>query len=135
MSINGGAEVLIDGEDGNRISIRRCTKNGSEGWFDTEIEVRCDGWRGKFGASFMQGELSRFAKQVQNLHKHLHGNATLEPMEPNLTLSLLGDGKGHVEVTGVAQNQFHTGTKLTFKMELDQTYLPAIAEALANLDP
>jgi hypothetical protein len=135
MSVNSGAEVLIGGADGNRVSIRSCTKNGSEGWFDTEIEVRCDGWRGKFGASFMQSELSLFAQQVQNLHKHLHGKATLEPMEPNLTLSLSGDGKGHVEVTGVARNQFHTGTKLTFKMELDQTYLPAIAKALANIDP
>jgi hypothetical protein len=56
-------------------------------------------------------------------------------MEPNLTLSLTGDGKGHVEVTGVARNQFHTGTKLTIKMELDQTYLPAIAKTLANIDP
>ena len=89
----------------------------------------------KFGASFVQGELSRFAQQVQNLHKHLHGKATLEPMEPNLRLSLSGDGKGHVEVTGMARNQFHTGTKLTFRMDLDQTYLPAIAKALANLDP
>lgn len=135
MSVNGGAEVLIGGEDGNRVSIRRITKNGSEGWFDTEIEVRCDGWRGKFGASFMQGELSRFAQQVQNLHRHLHGKAALEPMEPNLTLYLSGDGKGHVEVTGVARNQFHTETKLTFKMELDQSYLPAIAKALVNIDP
>jgi len=135
MIVNGSAEVLIGGEEGNRISIRRRTKNGPEGWFDTEIEVRCDGWHGKFGASFMQGELSQFAKQVQDLHQHLHGQATLEPMEPNLTLSLSGDGKGHVEISGVAQKQFHTGTKLTFKMELDQTYLPAIARALANIDP
>jgi hypothetical protein len=135
MSVNSGAEVLIGGADGSRVSIRRSTKNGSEGWFDTEIEVRCNGWRGKFGASFMQGELSLFAQQVQNLHEHLHGKATLEPMEPNLTHSLSGDGKGHVEVTDVARNQFHTGTKLTIKMELDQTYLPAIAKTLANIDP
>jgi len=52
MSVNGGAEVLIGGDDGNRASIRRCTKNGSEGWFDTEIEVRCDGWRGKIRSQF-----------------------------------------------------------------------------------
>jgi hypothetical protein len=83
----------------------------------------------------MLDELSRFAQQVQNLHKHLHGKATLEPMEPNLTLFLSGDGKGHVEVTGVDRNQFHTGTKLSFKMELDQTSLPAMAKALANIDP
>jgi hypothetical protein len=57
----------------------------------------------------MLDELSRFAQQVQNLHKHPHGKATLEPMEPNLTLSLSGEGKGHVEVTGVDRNQFHSG--------------------------
>jgi hypothetical protein len=51
-------------------------------------------------------------------------------MEPNLTLSLSGDGKGHVEISSVARKQFHTGTELT-KMELDQSYLPAIAKALA----
>jgi hypothetical protein len=33
------------------------------------------------------------------------------------------------------ENQFHTGTKLRFKVELDQTYLSAIAKALANIDP
>jgi hypothetical protein len=135
MSVDRNGELLIRGEEGNRVTIRRCTKNGPEGWFDTEVEVRCDGWRGKFGASFMQGELSGFAQQVQNLHQHLHGKATLEPIEPNLKLSLSGDGKGHVEINGVARNQFHTGTELTFKMQLDQTCLPGIAKALADIDP
>jgi hypothetical protein len=93
MSVTGNGEVLIGGEEGNRVTIRRCTKNGPEGWFDTEIEIRCDGWRGKFGASFMQDELSRFAQQVQNLHRQLDGKTTLEPMEPNLMLSVSGDGK------------------------------------------
>jgi hypothetical protein len=129
------AEVLIGGADGNRVTIRRCTKNGPEGWFDTEIEVRCDGWRCKFGACFMQGELSRFAQEVQHLHEHLRGQATLEPMEPNLTLSLTGDGKGHIEINGEARNRFHTGTKLTFHMELDQTYSPAMAKSLSEIDP
>lgn len=133
--MSGNGEVLIGGEEDNRITIRRCTKNGPEGWFDTEIEVRCDGWRGKFRASFMQGELSRFGQEVQSLHQHLDGKATLEPIEPNLTLSLSGDSKGHVEVSGVARNQFQTGTELTFQMELDQTYLPAIAKALGEIDP
>ena len=83
----------------------------------------------------MEGELSRFAQEVQDLHRHLHGNATLEPMEPNLTLCLAGDGKGHIEMSGMARNQFDTGTELTFRMELDQTYLPAIAKALSEIDP
>jgi hypothetical protein len=51
MSSNN--EVLIAGQDGERVTIRRVSANGPEGWFGTEVEVQCDGWRGKFGASFM----------------------------------------------------------------------------------
>jgi hypothetical protein len=128
-------DVLIIGQNGERVTIRRVSANGPEGWFDTEVELQCDGWRGKFGASFMQGELSRFARELRILHEKLNGKATLAPLEPNLELSFTGDGKGHVEVKGIARNNFHTGTELSFCLDLDQTYLPAIAKALADTDP
>ena len=99
-----------------------------------EVEVQCDGWRGKFGASFMQGELSRFAGELQILHEKLNGKAILAPLEPNLELSFARDGKGHVEVKETTRNNFHTGTKLSFCLDLDQTYLPAIAKAFAAAD-
>jgi hypothetical protein len=51
MSAN--SEVLISGQTGERVTIRRVTAIGPEGWFDAEVEVQCDGWCGKFGASFM----------------------------------------------------------------------------------
>jgi hypothetical protein len=111
MSAHG--EVLITGQNGERVNIRRVSSNGPEGWFDAEVEVQCDGWRGKFGASFMQGELSRFARELQILHEQLNGKAILAPLEPNLELLFAGDGKGHVEVKGSARNNFHTGTKLS----------------------
>ena len=132
MSVSG--EVLISGTTGERVTIRRVSAIGPEGWFDTEIEVRCDGWRGKFGASFMQGELSHFARELRVLHEQLKGEAILSPLEPNLELSVVGDGKGHIEVKGTARNNFHTGTQLSFRLDLDQTYLPAIAKALADAD-
>jgi hypothetical protein len=132
MSAN--SEVLISGQTGERVTIRRVTAIGPEGWFDAEVEVQCDGWRGKFRASFMQGELSRFARELRILHEQLNGEAILAPLEPNLELSFAGDGKGHVEVKGTARNNFHTGTKLSFRLDLDQTYLPAIANALADTD-
>jgi hypothetical protein len=133
MSANN--DVLITGQDGERVTIRRVTANGPEGWFDAEVELQCDGWCGKFGASFMQGELSRFARELRILHEQLNGVASLTPLEPNLELSFSGDGKGHVEVKGTARNNFHTGTKLSFRLDIDQTYLPAIAKALADTDP
>jgi hypothetical protein len=82
----------------------------------------------------MQGELSRFARELRILYEQLNGKAILAPMEPNLELSFTGDEKGHVEVKGTARNNFHTGTKLSFRLDSDQTYLPAIATALADAD-
>jgi len=127
--------ILIAGENGERVAVRRASANTSEGWFDTEVEVQCDGWRGKFTASFLQGELSALARELRILHEKLRGEASLVPSEPNLELSFIGDGKGHIEVNGTARNQFHTGTKLSFSLHLDQTFLPSIIKGLENIDP
>ncbi len=86
---------------------------------------------GSFGASFMQGELSRFARELRILRD---GEAILAPLEPNLELSVAGDGKGDVKVKGTARNNFHTGTQPSFRLDLNQAYLPAIAKALADAD-
>jgi len=98
------SEVLISGQTGERVTILRVTAIGPEGWFDAEVEVQCDGWRGKFGASFMQGELSRFARELRILHEQLNGGAILAPLEPNLELSVAGDGKGSCSTTTIARS-------------------------------
>jgi hypothetical protein len=133
MSIHD--EVSIGDRITERISLRRTSANTNEGWFDAEVMVQCDGFKGKFRANFAQGELSRFAGALDALYKKLEGEAVLAPLEPNLELSFIGDGKGHIEVKGTARAQFHTGTKLAFRFAIDQTYLPAIAAGLANMDP
>jgi len=127
--------ILIVGENDERVAVRRVSANTSEGWFNTEVEVQCDGWRGKFTASFLQGELSALARKLCILHEKLQGEATLVPLEPNLELSFIGDGKGHIEVNGTARNQFHTGTELSFRLDLDQTFLSGIIKGLEDIDP
>jgi hypothetical protein len=77
----------------------------------------------------MHRELARFAEEIQVLYGDLRREATLQPIEPHLTLSFAGDGKGHIEVVGTAQNHFASGTELSFSLEADQTYLPGIAKA------
>jgi len=128
------AEIRIGGKDGEFISVRRLTRNSHEGWFDAEVEVQCDGWHGKIRASFMRGELTRFAEEIQILYKEFRGEARVEPIEPHLTLSCEGDGKGHIKVVGTAQNHLGSGTKLSFWLEADQTYLPVIVKALRAAD-
>ena len=68
----------------------------------------------------MRGELARFAEEIQILYEELTGEAKLEPIDPHLTLSFAGDGKGHIEVVGTVRNQFISGTKPSFCLDVDQ---------------
>ena len=82
----------------------------------------------------MNGELRRFAQEIDALRRKLSGTAELNPLEPNLRLALTGDGKGHVRVDGTARIHFDTGTRLDFSFEIDQTFLADIAQALSDAD-
>jgi hypothetical protein len=111
------------------------SKRSYEGWHRANIEIRCDGWRGNVREDFRKGELSRFAEEIRQLYHDLLGTARLDPLEPNVTLTLTGDGKGHITVAGVARNDFVRKVFLNFQFSIDQTYLPAIADSLSDADP
>ena len=128
------SEILIGSAGGDHVSIKIGSPNREE-WRGAEVEVRCDGWIGRMRASFMKGELGRFSEEIRQLHRKLSGSAELQPLEPNLTLALTGDGKGHVTVDGTARNDFAGGTRLVFRFEIDQTFLDDIADALSDADP
>jgi len=82
----------------------------------------------------MKGELARFADGIRRLRHDLVGIAALNPIEPNITVTLTGDGKGHITVEGVAR-EFARGTELAFEFTIDQTYLKEIADSLSAVDP
>jgi hypothetical protein len=106
-----------------------------EDWLSAEVEIRCGVWNGRLTANFLSGELNSFGTEVRQLHDELSGCAKLEPVEPFVSLQLSGDGRGHITLDGVAQDPLFTGTRLAFRFELDQTQLPAIADALIKADP
>jgi hypothetical protein len=133
--VTANSSVLIGKEDGDRIVLRRSSATGRNGWFRTEVEVACDGWRGKFGADFMTGELSTLATNLEELYGTLQGEVSLNPIEPHLQLTFVGDGKGHIQVNGIGTIRFETGTRLHFYFALDQTFLPAIVKGLKEIDP
>jgi len=126
-------EIVIGDKGADCVSLK-VGGPSPKGWSRAEIEVRCDGWTGTMRGSFMKGELARFAEEIRRLHHDLVGTARLDPIEPNLVLTLTGDGKGHVLVDGVARNHFVSGTQLMFKFGIDQTYLKGIADSLSDAD-
>jgi hypothetical protein len=127
-------EIVI-GNRGADCVLIRVIEPALAGWMRADVEVRCDGWAGKLKWSLMSGELARFAGEIRQLRRQLHGTATLEPLEPNIRLTFIGDGKGHVAVQGIAQNNFASGTELRFDLTIDQTYLEEIADSLSQADP
>jgi hypothetical protein len=132
MTQNG--QVVIGDNGADHVSLKIMGRD-REGWSRAEIEVRCDGWTGKVKGDFMKGELARFADEIRRLHRDLIGTAQLQPLEPNISLTLAGDGKGHIAVDGSAQNSFGSGTRLVFRFTIDQTYLKEIADSLSEADP
>lgn len=132
MTKNAGAH--IGGANSGYVSLKRITRSNVEKWFDAEVEIRCDGWSGTIRAEFMQGELTRFAEEIRNLYKNLVGEARLDPIEPHVRLSFVGDGKGHILIKGTAQNRLGYGTELSFRLDIDQTYLLSLADALCDID-
>jgi hypothetical protein len=112
-----------------------CVVLGPKSSSRVEVSVDCDGWSGTTQAWFFKGDFSRFAQQIREIHRTLSGAAKLEPVEPNIALTLTGDGKGHVNVKGTAQRHFERKNRLTFEFSIDQTYLKAIADLLDEADP
>lgn len=132
--MNEDREIVI-GNRGADYVLLKLDRRDREGWSRAEIEVHCDGWFGRIKGEFLKGELARFAQEVRQLHRDLSGTARLYPIEPIVALALIGDGRGHVAVDGNARNDFGSGTQLTFRFTIDQTYLTGIADALSDADP
>ena len=126
--------VVIGRAENERLTIEVVSPEADD-WRVSHVEVACGIWRGSFRWNFYKGELRQLAYDVQQLYRTLSGTASLVPMEPNLTLNMTGDGKGHIAVEGRAEPEFYTNTYLDFGFALDQTDLPAIATALLAADP
>jgi hypothetical protein len=104
-----------------------------EGWAQVTFEVSVQCFRATVQAFLERSELEQLSDSLAPLHKMLHGRAELSPLEAQIGLVLLGNGRGAIAVSGFASSQGVFGSKLEFQFELDQTYLPAFIADLQTL--
>ena len=102
-------------------------------WLRASAHCASSGATVEASGSFLRtDELERWLQQIEALHRSLQGTAALEPLEPELRITLTGDGLGHisavVELTPDQLRQEHT-----FRFELDQSYLPPLALQLRTV--
>ena len=104
-----------------------------DNWLRSQIRVRTGGFRGRVDAAVLAGELSAFFAGLRPLHETLRGSAEFSTMEQQLHLRLVGDGKGHVELTGEVADQPGIGNRLHFTLQIDQSQLGASIHELERV--
>jgi len=105
----------------------------SDDWLATEIRVQAGGFRGKAVASIMTAELTAFLPELQQLFKTLSGSVEFTTLEGQLSLRLIGDNKGHIELSGKVADKAGIGNVLHFTLQLDQTQLKASIHELEKI--
>ena len=104
-----------------------------DNWLTVDICVRAGGFRGKAAATIITSELTKFLSELRPLYETLNGSAQFETMEEQLSLRLIGDGKGHVELRGKVADQPGIGNSLNFTLQFDQSQLGASIRELERV--
>jgi hypothetical protein len=100
-------------------------------WVAVRVRVRVGGFDARAQGDLRADELASFHRDLVRLHASLAGEARFTTMEDWLSLRLVGDGRGHVEVRGQVRDQPGIGNLLDFGFKLDQTDLQG---ALSELE-
>jgi hypothetical protein len=100
-------------------------------WLACSVEVAAGAFRGRHDSSIRTEELEQFYQQVGGLNERLVGQAELATMEGWLVIRLIGDGRGHVEVTCRLCDDPASGNTLECRLSVDQTFLLPLLHQLA----
>lgn len=104
-----------------------------DNWLTIQIGVQAGGFRGRVDAAVLTGELGAFLMALRPLYETLRGDAEFSTMEEQLHLRLIGDGKGHITLTGELLDQPGIGNRLHFTLQLDQSELAASIHELERV--
>ncbi len=131
--------VLFVGDGGEqlRIDVLGYEREPVGEYFDDNllsvaVEVKAGGFTGFFSASFLTGEIEAFHQGAASLYESLTGQAEFRTMEEQLSINLVGDGLGHIRLTGSAEDRPGIGNTLAFAFTFDQTQLQSSVQNLVK---
>lgn len=113
------------------------TDSGYE-WISSRAEVYAGKFRGTADLYLEAEDLKRFSEPLEILCRTLKGEAKLDTIEGQISLLLIGDGKGHIELKGTLIDRCGNGNKLMFVLQYDQALLwqtiSSLRDALSQID-
>jgi hypothetical protein len=115
--------------DADHVRVTIARDNGDD-WLSADVIIQVGAFRAKYAADFNSFSFSDFYTQLEVMDRTLVGAARFTSLEGQLELSLSCDVAGHIQVNGEAIDYVGTGNRLSFRIAIDQSYLPAILESL-----
>ncbi|MCG2595419.1 hypothetical protein LZ009_21785 [Ramlibacter sp. XY19] len=94
-----------------------------DGYGQIGVEISVDGFKGAVAAFVEKDDLNGFLRQLQKVQATLLGTAELKPRDEQFVLKLAPDRLGHICVEGIAWSHPTHGNRLSFELEIDQTFL------------
>jgi hypothetical protein len=113
------------------------TDSGYE-WINCRATVHAGKFQGTADLYLEARDLMSFGQPLESLYRTLKGEAALDTIESQISLKLVGDGKGHVELRGTLFDRCGNGNMLKFVLQYDQTLLwqtiSALRDVLSQID-
>jgi hypothetical protein len=118
-----------------RIELLPRRRVDDEDWVRVQLIASAPGFAADFEAWLQLEDLRRFKRQVEAIYSTLAGVAELSSAEPDICLKLAAASMGQVLGTYRFESEYREGgaTILSGAVELDQSYLPALAASVENL--
>jgi hypothetical protein len=131
-------EVSIRGEGTDHLTIAlidRAHMGASDywdgNWISATVNLVAGGLCGTISCFLRAEELGFFFDQLTNLQQTLHGTAEFTTMEQQLYIQLTGNGRGHMTVRCVIQDQPGVGNRLDCTLNTDQSFTRETLRQLA----
>lgn len=131
--------IRIGEIEGERLTLTLASRELSDAtdfwdgnWLSCTAEVASGAFRGRLEGWIRTDELVDFHRQVEVLYERLTGEAVFETMEMQLSIRLVGDGRGHIEAHSTFRDNLMFGNRLDCTFSFDQTSLRLTARDLAT---
>ncbi len=101
-----------------------------DNWLNVTVSVVAGAFGGSFGATFQAAELLDLYTGTSQLYETMSGCVRFETLEEQLSLDMVGNGRGSIELRGEAMDQPGIGNKLSFALQFDQAQLHRSVQSL-----
>jgi len=126
-------KVGIDTGDHLIVEVNRRLDEGDD-HLEATISLHAGAFSATFEALLATCDVPPFRTQLETLLETLSGSAIFNPIEGQLKITCVGNGRGGITVHVIAQDRARDPNELRFRLETDQTFLPRIIAELRDIE-